>query len=779
MHKVLLCCLLSIGCCALGLAQTPSFSPVYLDTSVATIRITIHPDSLALIYLRDSVESDHEYPAEFTFDNGIIQDSVSMIGFRLRGNTSRSAKKKSFKVSFNTFVSGRAFHGFEKLNLNGEHNDPSIVRSKVCWDLFNTFGVAGSRANHARVFINNRYFGLYISVEHIDENFVLSRFGNNGGNLYKCLWPADLTYRGSSASNYDSYYLASEGRFVYELETNKDRWDYSDLAGFITFLNKSADSTFAKEIETRLNVPGFLKTLAIDVAVGMWDDYWYNKNNFYLYHNTSTGRFEFIPYDYDNTFGISWGLDWGNRDVEQWGATSESRPLVQRLLANQRFKRWYLFYLDRLLKKHFGPDALTARINALHTMITPAAEADSFRRLDYGYTINQFHASYDAALGAHVRYGIFPYIFTRRTSALLQFTPSDISPIIERQSYSLKGTDSLQITATVLDDSTSLSVDALIYSNGALTNAVKLHDDGLHDDGGANDGVFGGTIARPSTHVSLTYALRAEDATGNVSLDPSNAPTTLWQVPAAFTAGPLVINEFMASNSSTIADPAGEHDDWIEIMNISSNPISLHGRYLTDNLSRPDKWALPDTMLMSGGVLLIWADGQPEQGGTHAPFKLDKTAESVGIFDSTVAGFVAMDSLTYGVQENDVSIGRWPDGTGAFVAMHHPTPGAPNALTGVQRSDEPLPNRTMLMEAYPNPFNPTTRIGYRVSGLGSRVKLAVYDMLGREVAVLVDGNVEPGTYEVAFDGTRLASGLYLCRMTAGNFTQSKKIIFVR
>ena len=113
----------------------------------------------------------------------IINETVDSIGFRLRGNTSREAAKKSFKVSFNTFVSGREFYGVDKLNLNGEHNDPSIIRSKLCFDHYKTIGMTATRANHVEVYINGQYYGLYISVEHIDDEFLNKNFGDDTGNL--------------------------------------------------------------------------------------------------------------------------------------------------------------------------------------------------------------------------------------------------------------------------------------------------------------------------------------------------------------------------------------------------------------------------------------------------------------------------------------------------------------------------------------------------------------------------------------------------------------------
>ena len=178
----------------------PENGEVFRDDVVPRIDIHIHPDTLDWIY--DSVSSNQEFHALFIFNNGFIVDTIENTGFRLRGNTSRQSAKKSFKVSFNTFEPGRKWYGLEKLNLNGEHNDPSIIRSKLCWDLLKEFELPGARSNHVRVYINNNYYGLYINVEHIDEEFVKSRFGNNDGNLFKCLWPADLDYLGSNPENY-------------------------------------------------------------------------------------------------------------------------------------------------------------------------------------------------------------------------------------------------------------------------------------------------------------------------------------------------------------------------------------------------------------------------------------------------------------------------------------------------------------------------------------------------------------------------------------------------
>ncbi|MCI0495097.1 CotH kinase family protein, partial [candidate division KSB1 bacterium] len=210
---------------------------IFDDTSVGEVNILIHPPYLNFILDPAHAQSDSLFPAVLLFKNSVIPgDTLFWVGFRIRGNTSRNSAKKSFKLDFNHFVPGRKFYDLEKMNLNGEHNDPSIMRSKLCWDLFQQIRVPASRANHVRLYINDKYFGLYINVEHIDDEFVQKRFGNQNGNLYKCLYPADLVYLGADQQPYKKFF---GDRQAYELMTNKDKNDYSDLVHFIDVLNNT------------------------------------------------------------------------------------------------------------------------------------------------------------------------------------------------------------------------------------------------------------------------------------------------------------------------------------------------------------------------------------------------------------------------------------------------------------------------------------------------------------------------------------------------------------
>ncbi|MBI4546391.1 MAG: lamin tail domain-containing protein [Ignavibacteriae bacterium] len=139
----------------------------------------------------------------------------------------------------------------------------------------------------------------------------------------------------------------------------------------------------------------------------------------------------------------------------------------------------------------------------------------------------------------------------------------------------------------------------------------------------------------------------------------------------------IVINEFLASNTQTNIDEAGEYDDWIELYNTSDSSVLLQNIYLTDSLNYPNRWRMPDTTIAPRGYLLVWTDNQP-QGKLHATFRLDKEGEQIGIFVQQDGEFSVIDSLTFRQQRSDTSYGRFPDGESQWSFFPAPTPGAGN-----------------------------------------------------------------------------------------------------
>ncbi|MCB0731991.1 MAG: T9SS type A sorting domain-containing protein [Ignavibacteriae bacterium] len=109
-----------------------------------------------------------------------------------------------------------------------------------------------------------------------------------------------------------------------------------------------------------------------------------------------------------------------------------------------------------------------------------------------------------------------------------------------------------------------------------------------------------------------------------------------------------------------------------------------------------------------------------------------------------------------------------------------------NYLTSISNQGK-IPVKFELFQNYPNPFNPTTIIKYQIphpSADGvkseiSNVKLVVYDVLGREIATLVNEKQSPGNYEVEFDGSDLTSGIYFYKISSGSYTEVKKMILLK
>ncbi|MFO7891363.1 MAG: lamin tail domain-containing protein, partial [bacterium] len=140
----------------------------------------------------------------------------------------------------------------------------------------------------------------------------------------------------------------------------------------------------------------------------------------------------------------------------------------------------------------------------------------------------------------------------------------------------------------------------------------------------------------------------------------------------------VVINEFLASNYSGATDESGDNDDWIEIYNCSEETINLSGWALSDDREDSQKAVLPPgSSIPAQEFLLVWADGEPDEGERHLNFRLSNGGEWIGLFNTE--GKIA-DSISFGPQLTDVSFGRYPDGKDTAFCQLSPTPGYANIL---------------------------------------------------------------------------------------------------
>ncbi|MCX8157225.1 MAG: lamin tail domain-containing protein [Verrucomicrobiae bacterium] len=150
-------------------------------------------------------------------------------------------------------------------------------------------------------------------------------------------------------------------------------------------------------------------------------------------------------------------------------------------------------------------------------------------------------------------------------------------------------------------------------------------------------------------------------------------------------AAPLTvfINEWMAGNQNFLAEPVtGLYDDWFELYNPGPAAANLGGYYLSDRLTNPFMFRIPEGWVIPpGGFLLVWADNNPALNSNrthlHVNFRLNLDGEAIGLFTPEGA---PVDTVVFGRQTNDVSEGRFPDGAATRYFMVSPTPGAPNRL---------------------------------------------------------------------------------------------------
>jgi hypothetical protein len=220
------------------------------------------------------------------------------------GNRSSSADclKMSYKVDIDRNNKNNRLWGLKKLNLHSMSDDPTKMRDHLSYKLYNDFGIPASRTAFAKLYINNRYLGLFCAVEEIDGRFLSRRFGDNGdGNLYKEIWPSNEI---------------TKTECLTALQTNNDANDNPDVSQMMNLSAaiRTADSTTFKNLLSNfIDFEYFTKYIIVDRATGNWDgpltkySWWgapYKNHNYYWFTDTKSGKFIMIPWDMEKA--LAW-----------------------------------------------------------------------------------------------------------------------------------------------------------------------------------------------------------------------------------------------------------------------------------------------------------------------------------------------------------------------------------------------------------------------------------------------------------------------------------------
>lgn len=295
--------------------------------------------------LADFYRTDVEVPATLTVDGTTYRD----VGVRFRGASSfftvSPGLKRSLNLSIDFVHKNQRVHGAKTLNLLNSHTDPTYLRTPLYYHVARQY-LPAHKANYARVVINGESWGVYVSVEQFNADFIRDRFGSPQGARWKV--PGSPRGRGSLA------YLGDDPapyRQIYDLKTKDSPKPWADLANLCKVLNQTPPDQLEAALNPILDIDGALKFLALENTFINADGYWIRSSDYNLFQDPK-GRFHIIPHDANETFRTAEGPGFGGGQPSQGveldpltGADSIDKPLISKLLAVPNLRKRYLGFV--------------------------------------------------------------------------------------------------------------------------------------------------------------------------------------------------------------------------------------------------------------------------------------------------------------------------------------------------------------------------------------------------------------------------------------------------
>ena len=275
------------GAAGAGGGEAPDAGPpidlsaeLYDEAALPRFDITLPESSI------DQLRADSEtyVPGELRYGDEV----VSNIGVRIKGEGSLRTleEKAAFKIKLDEFVPMQTFRGLRRMTFNNMVEDPSFLAERLAYEVFRAAELPAPRCNNALIYVNDQLYGVYANVETEDKTFLRRWFADEDGNLYE---EGQVDFeRGAE--------------LMFDLETNEQQDDRSDLRAMIEAFESATPSTFLTDMSAVLDTAHFLRFTAAEALVNQWDMYGYTvfyPNNFRLYHDPTSSKFVFLP----------WGMD--------------------------------------------------------------------------------------------------------------------------------------------------------------------------------------------------------------------------------------------------------------------------------------------------------------------------------------------------------------------------------------------------------------------------------------------------------------------------------------
>jgi spore coat protein CotH len=335
-------------------AADPLFDPSVLHD----IRLTLAPENWETLQRR-YMGNDY-YPADMQWRD----QTVPMVGIRSHGTGSRNEHKPGLRIDFNRYVD-QTFLKLKSIVLANAIQDPSMLRQRLAMRFYAKMGVPAPRVAHARLFVNDRYVGLYELTESLDKVFLGRAFERNeqgkkrdDGFLFEYLWrdAYEWDYLGSDLGNYAG---------LFEPKTHEQYAPvalYGPIESMFRAINDARDEAFEADVGQYVDLRRFVRFLAVDRFLADNDGFlgFWGPNNFYLYRFADTGRSELIPWDKDSAF-----YDW------HWDLFEnvDRNVLARRTLAVPALRRAYLEDLLECVRLATAPEPPESRVGWLEAEV--------------------------------------------------------------------------------------------------------------------------------------------------------------------------------------------------------------------------------------------------------------------------------------------------------------------------------------------------------------------------------------------------------------------------
>lgn len=366
------------------LATYPSKSKAFKETQIATLHL--NGDKAAIDALNANPEAETEARVIFRFINAKTIYTQTNITLRTSGKSSKEFAKQSYKIKFDTDFN-QTFFSRPNLKLRSMATEPTYLREKMYIDTLNAVGVPTQQGSYVRLYINNEPYGLYLMVDDIKKSFLKQTVhgGENviPGSLIQANAPtlteqADLAYKGPLTAAY--------GKETYTMQNLGNNPVTEPLSQLITFMKDLQDfnpATTADPVgywnNTRLDLDGFLRNMALEYLFGGFDNYWMAGSNYFIYFNPTlgtSGKWQWLPTDFDGTFGNGAEID-PKGSYKALYNFQPDHPLVSKLIINNTvINGLFTTILKEIVSTTFKPEAMNPHIEAINKMISLDAQWD-------------------------------------------------------------------------------------------------------------------------------------------------------------------------------------------------------------------------------------------------------------------------------------------------------------------------------------------------------------------------------------------------------------------